>query len=136
MIATHSATDDLHFTAQPELSDFEGLAAQGYKVVVCNRPDGEAPDQPTMDEVEGVLAGQGIKLVRYPVNPNTFPGDDLAALGRVFDGEEGKVLAYCRTGTRCANLWVASRSDAERVGAATKARNLGYDLSLSERISG
>lgn len=135
MIASNVATENLDFTAQPELADFEGLAAQGYKVVVCNRPDGEAPDQPTMDKVEAVLSGQGIKLVRYPVNPNTFPGEDLAALGRIFDGEEGKVLAYCRTGTRCANLWVASRSEADRASAATKARSLGYDLSLAERIS-
>ncbi|MEE4203354.1 MAG: TIGR01244 family sulfur transferase [Halieaceae bacterium] len=136
MIPTNSATDNLHFSAQPELADFEGLAQQGYEVVVCNRPDGETPDQPSMDQVEQVLAAQGIKLVRYPVNPNTFPGEDLAALGKVFDGSDGKVLAYCRTGTRCANLWVASRAPEERAAAATKARSLGYDLSLSERLAG
>lgn len=136
MIPTTTVTDQLLVCAQPELADFQGLADQGIKTVICNRPDGEAPGQPSMDEIEAILAKQGIKLVRYPVNPATFPGTDLPALGKVFDGSEGKALAYCRTGTRCVNLWVASRSAADQPAALQKAQSLGYDVSLAQRVLG
>ena len=85
------------------------VAEQGFTTVVCNRPDGEAPDQPTMDTMAQAAEAAGLKFIRYPVNPATFPGDDLEGLGRIFNSGE-KVFAYCRTGTRCTNLWVASQS--------------------------
>ena len=40
------------------------------------------------------------------------------------------VLAYCRTGTRCANLWVATREEGDLPGAVQTARDIGFDLSM------
>jgi uncharacterized protein (TIGR01244 family) len=40
------------------------------------------------------------------------------------------VLAYCRTGTRCANLWVATRDPADQTDAIQIARDIGFDLSM------
>lgn len=129
----NNLTDTLSVAGQPEPSDMALLAAQGFEVVICNRPDGEAPGQPTMDEMEVAATTAGMTFVRYPVNPGSFPGDDLAGLGHYFDSNQ-KVFAYCRTGTRCANLWVATRQADERATAATKAQSLGYDLSLVARM--
>lgn len=136
MIPTLELTDNLMVSAQPELSDLEGLADLGIKTVICNRPDGEQDGQPTMDAVASVLAAQGIRLVRYPVNPNTFPGDDLAGLASEFDATDGKVLAFCRSGTRSANLWIMTRAGQAQDEAFAKARGLGIDVSLAERHSG
>lgn len=130
MVPMIEVTDSLLVSGQPTLEDLRGLTDQGISVVVCNRPDGEAPDQPSMDDIERVLSEQSIPLVRYPVNAGNFPGDDLAALARVFDDTEGKVYAYCRTGTRSVNLWVASRAPDAQAGAKARAVALGYDLSL------
>lgn len=133
MIQSIELTPGLQVAKQPQPSDMEALAADGVKTVICNRPDGEDPDQPTMDAMEQAAVAQGMKFIRYPVTPQTFPGEDLDGLGKVFDSSD-KTFAYCRTGTRCANLWVASRSANERQAAAETAHALGYDLALSARL--
>jgi sulfide:quinone oxidoreductase len=127
-------TDTLFVSGQPTSGDIAALAERGFTTLICNRPDGESPGQASMDEIEALAQQHGMSFVRYPVNPVTFPGEDLEGLGLAFDGP-GKVLAYCRTGTRCTNLWVASRSADEIKAAAEQAQSLGFDLSLVARLS-
>jgi uncharacterized protein (TIGR01244 family) len=91
------------------------LSSQGFQHVICNRPDHQ-------------LAG--VNFMRYPIDGANFPGQDLAALTALFDSGD-RVLAYCRTGTRCANLWVATRSEADQSAAIDVARGIGFDLSLA-----
>ena len=44
------------------------------------------------------------------------------------------VLAFCRTGTRCANLWVASVDVTDRDNAMQVATQLGFDLGMASRF--
>lgn len=123
-------TDTLSVAGQITPQDIPGIAAQGITVVVCNRPDGEVPQQATMDEIEAACNATGLLFVRYPVTAMDFPGPDLEGLGDLFDDPGQSVLAYCRTGTRCANLWVATRDPADQTDAVQIARNIGFDLSM------
>ncbi|HCD54118.1 MAG TPA: TIGR01244 family phosphatase, partial [Halieaceae bacterium] len=52
------------------------------------------------------------------------------ALAAAFDNAEGPVLAFCRSGTRSINLWLATRSAEDMPVALRRARSLGYDLSF------
>ena len=123
-------TDTLSVAGQITPKDMPRTAAQGITVVVCNRPDGEVPQQATMDEIEAACNATGLLFVRYPVTAMDFPGPDLEGLGDLFDDPGQSVLAYCRTGTRCANLWVATRDPADQTEAVQIARDIGFDLSM------
>lgn len=126
-------SESLSVAAQITPQDVPNIAAQGFTTVVCNRPDGEVPDQASMDEIEAACNEAGLLFVRYPVNAMNFPGADLDGLGELFDDPSQSVLAYCRTGTRCANLWVATRSDEDTPEAIKVARDIGFDLSMVVR---
>lgn len=126
-------SESLSVAAQITPQDVPNIAAQGFTTVVCNRPDGEVPDQASMDEIEAACNAAGLLFVRYPVNAMNFPGADLDGLGELFDDPSQSVLAYCRTGTRCANLWVATRSDQDTPEAIKVARDIGFDLSMAVR---
>jgi len=126
-------SESLSVAAQITPQDVPNIAAQGFTTVVCNRPDGEVPDQASMDEIEAACNAAGLLFVRYPVNAMNFPGADLDGLGELFDDPSQSVLAYCRTGTRCANLWVATRSDEDTPEAIEVARDIGFDLSMVVR---
>lgn len=126
-------SESLSVAAQITPQDVPNIAAQGFTTVVCNRPDGEVPDQASMDEIEAACNAAGLLFVRYPVNAMNFPGADLDGLGELFDDPGQSVLAYCRTGTRCANLWVATRSDQDTPEAIKVARDIGFDLSMVVR---
>ncbi|MEK9623700.1 MAG: TIGR01244 family sulfur transferase [Halieaceae bacterium] len=126
-------SESLSVAAQITPQDVPNIAAQGFTTVVCNRPDGEVPDQASMDEIEAACNAAGLLFVRYPVNAMNFPGADLDGLVELFDDPSQSVLAYCRTGTRCANLWVATRSDEDTPEAIKVARDIGFDLSMVVR---
>ena len=126
-------SESLSVASQITPQDVPNIAAQGFTTVVCNRPDGEVPDQASMDEIEAACNAAGLLFVRYPVNAMNFPGADLDGLGELFDDPSQSVLAYCRTGTRCANLWVATRSDQDTPEAIKVARDIGFDLSMVVR---
>jgi uncharacterized protein (TIGR01244 family) len=126
-------SESLSVAAQITPQDVPNIAAHGFTTVVCNRPDGEVPDQASMDEIEAACNAAGLLFVRYPVNAMNFPGADLDGLGELFDDPSQSVLAYCRTGTRCANLWVATRSDEDTPEAIKVARDIGFDLSMVVR---
>ena len=130
-MSVYKLTESLSVAAQITPQDIGGLAAQGFTTVVCNRPDGESPGQAGMDEMEAACHEAEVSFIRYPVSVMNFPGADLEGLGALFDDPNQKVLAYCRSGTRCANLWILSRDEAGRDDAIAVARGIGFDLSMA-----
>lgn len=130
-MSVYKLTESLSVAAQITPQDIVGLAAQGFTTVVCNRPDGESPGQAGMDEMEAACLEAEVLFIRYPVGVMNFPGADLEGLGALFDDPNQKVLAYCRSGTRCANLWILSRDEAGRADAIAVARGIGFDLSMA-----
>ena len=130
-MSVYKLTESLSVAAQITPQDIGGLAAQGFTTVVCNRPDGESPGQAGMDEMEAACHEAEGLFIRYPVSVMNFPGADLEGLGALFDDPNQRVLAYCRSGTRCANLWILSRDEAGRDDAIAVARGIGFDLSMA-----
>ena len=52
-------SESLSVAAQITPQDVPNIAAQGFTTVVCNRPDGEVPDQASMDEIEAACNAAG-----------------------------------------------------------------------------
>ncbi len=109
------------------------IAAAGYKVLINNRPDGEESGQPSSAEIAAAAQEAGMEYFYLPVNGMNFPGDHLQEMADLFDDEQRPAFAFCRTGTRCSNLWVLSREADEREAAADVARKIGFDLSMAAR---
>lgn len=103
----------------------------GVSTVVNNRPEGEAPDQTPGEAIEAAARSLGMDYVAIPITPGSFNEAQVHALVDVLDQANGKVLAYCRTGTRSTLLWAlaeaARGSPAEGIAAA--AASAGYDIS-------
>lgn len=106
------------FAVAPQLSpdDMAAVAAAGFKSVIINRPDYEGgPDQPTAASVSEAALNAGLQVEYQPVVSGGMTADDVATFARLLEKLPQPVLAYCRTGTRCANLFVASQqSGAQR----------------------
>lgn len=129
--------DTLLVAAQMQPEDLAALAGQGFAAVICNRPDGEEPDQPPLDAMRTAAQEAGLAFHHIPVAGGLFPPAAVAAFGAIRRGTQGKVLAYCRTGTRAAMLDALANvhglSVAERLSRAAAA---GYDLSaLADRMN-
>lgn len=127
-------TPELSVSEQIAVADIAEIAAAGFRVLVNNRPDGEVPGQPSSAAIAAAARDAGLEYHYLPVTADTFPGDAVADIGALFDGSKGATLAFCRSGTRCTNLWVATRQgDQERSTAESIAAALGYDLSMARK---
>jgi sulfide:quinone oxidoreductase len=86
------------------------LAASGFVGIVNNRPDGEAPDQPSSDELEAEARRQGLSYWHIPVVPGEMTAENVRSFAGLLETVDGPLLAFCRTGTRSANLFKAAQA--------------------------
>jgi sulfide:quinone oxidoreductase len=110
-------------------ADLGALAAQGFRAVINNRPDGEAEDQPGSAALAAAAGRVGLEYRHVPVVSGKITDDDVAKFARVLDEVKGPVLAFCRTGTRSTTLWALAEArhlDPEAILAT--AAEAGYDL--------
>ncbi len=129
----YKLSDTVAVAAQIQPADVAAIAEAGFKVLINNRPDGEAPDQPSSAEIAAAAEAAGMEYHYLPVNAMNFPGPGADEMQRLLDDTSRPVLAFCRTGTRCANLWVQTRDDADLEEAVSTARGIGFDLSMVRR---
>lgn len=130
-------TDTLYVSPQIGVNEIETAKALGVTMVINNRPEGEEPDQPTGSEIEAAAQAAGLSYAAVPVNHAGFSPWQLDGMAAALDqAGEGKVLAYCRSGTRSTLLWALTRAragdDADALSA--KAAAAGYDLSPIRQI--
>ena len=130
---SYKLTDTVAVAGQISTDLVADIAAAGYKVLLNNRPDGEESGQPSSAEIAKAAEAAGLEYHYLPITAMNFPGDHLQEMTDLFDDEQRPVFAFCRTGTRCTNLWVLSREPDEREHAVGHARNIGFDLSMAAR---
>ncbi len=136
MMEIRKVDDSFAVAAQMQPDELAALAIEGFTAVICNRPDGEEPGQPALDDMRRAAQDAGLAFHHIPVAGGLFPPAAIAAFAAVRRGTTGKVLAYCRTGTRSITLDalanISGLSTEERIKRALSA---GYDLSaLAERM--
>ncbi len=77
----------------------------GFQSIICNRPDGEEPGQPTFEDIEAAATKIGISARYIPISPAGISEADAAAFRAALDDLPTPILAYCRSGTRSATVW-------------------------------
>ena len=85
------------------------IKAAGFKSVICNRPDGEQPGQPTAAEIGAAVEAAGLTFRHIPVVSGQITGDDVERTAEAIEELEGPVFAYCRSGSRSTNLFVMAK---------------------------
>lgn len=124
-------TDEFSVSPQIDPADMAAAAAQGFTLVINNRPDGEVPGQPSSAEMQAAAVAAGMDYVHIPVVGS--PTQEQIDLNRAaIEDADGPVLAFCRSGTRSIVTWslgqalsgLRSRGELSALG-----RNAGYDLS-------
>jgi uncharacterized protein (TIGR01244 family) len=102
-------TDDFAVSPQIAPEDMEAIKAAGYRSIICNRPDGEQPGQPTAAEI--AVAAEAAELVfrHIPFTSGQMTEEDVAKMVEALDEIPGPVFAYCRSGARSTNIFLAAQ---------------------------
>lgn len=128
---TRPLIDGLAVSPQVTVADLALLAQQGVHGIINNRPDGEAPGQPTSAELADAAAAAG---VAYRYVPFAGGGIDAAVIDAFADALAAlpsPVVAFCRSGMRSTTLWALTAARAGRPidDIVSRAADAGYDLS-------
>jgi uncharacterized protein (TIGR01244 family) len=96
--------DGFSVTGQISAGDVKTIAEAGYKTLISNRPDSEDGAVPH-DDIERAAAAAGLKFVYIPVVYGAITPENVREMSAALDEAETPVLAYCRSGGRCTNLF-------------------------------
>lgn len=124
-------SDTMLASPQIEVADVTAAKAAGVVMIVNNRPDGEDPSAPQGDAIATAADAAGLRYVSIPIGHSGFSEVQIDEMIAALDSAEGKVLGYCRSGTRSTLLWALAQA---KLGMApdeitTAAMGAGYDVS-------
>jgi len=123
-------TDTLSVSPQVSEADMARAAAEGFVLVINNRPDGEDPSQPSSATIEAAARAAGLDYLHVPVRGGPTQ-EQVDAVRAAAEGANGPVLAFCRSGTRSIVTWSIGQalSGKDRETLVNQGREAGYDLS-------
>ncbi len=106
-------------TGQISVDDIAGIAAAGYKSIICNRPDGEGGEsQPARTALENAAKAAGLQFAYMPVEVGQVSDEKCSAFHQLMQTLPGPVLAFCGSGNRAQALY-ARNTDASTASAST-----------------
>jgi sulfide:quinone oxidoreductase len=117
-------------SAQLSIDDLDALAAAHVEILVCNRPDQEAEDQPSFAEIEAAAKARGMVAIQLAFKPADLTRELVDELGNLIATGK-KIHGYCRTGNRSTNIWAASQLNQGRslAAIASETSPTGFDVS-------
>lgn len=130
-------TPNLSISPQIFIAEMNAVAQAGFKAIICNRPDGEGPDQPSFKEIEAAALQYGLQAQYLPAESGKVRDEDGTAFGQLLHTLPGPVLAYCRTGMRSTTLWALSQAGVTPLPQILEAsQKVGFDMkALVQRIA-
>ena len=105
-------SEQVYVSTQITPEDLVELKKLGLRSVICNRPDGEEPGQPTYDQIAKAAKALGMETRFIPVSGGDVPRKDVAAFGEALREMPRPVLAYCRSGARSTLMWSLANESA------------------------
>jgi sulfide:quinone oxidoreductase len=100
--------DSFSISAQISLDDLDTLVARGVEVLICNRPDKEAADQPSFANIQTAASARGLTALQIAFKPDNLNRELASRFGNVVNTGK-KIHAYCRTGNRSVNIWAVAQ---------------------------
>ncbi|MCO6389666.1 TIGR01244 family phosphatase [Aliihoeflea aestuarii] len=97
-------TEDYSVAPQIGIEHVPLIKGAGFKSIVSNRPDTEDGAIPH-DEIEAAARAEGLEFRYLPVVSGQITDQNVTDQAAALAELPKPVLAYCRSGTRCTNLY-------------------------------
>ena len=126
-----SLTSDIIVSPQIGVDAVAEAKDLGVALIINNRPEGESEDQILGADIEAAARAAGLDYVAIPITHSGFSEPQVNAMAEALAGAKGKVLAYCRSGTRSTLLWALAESaqGGDPDALTNMAAKAGYDVS-------
>ena len=110
---TTTITDEFSVSGQIQPSDVEQIAKEGFKSIICNRPEDE-PGSVGIEAIKQAASEHGIAFHYLPVGLTGIKEGQVGEFAALMAGIETPVLAYCRSGNRASKLFQAWQDSSDK----------------------
>ncbi len=126
-----SITTDIMVAPQISADAVAEAKAAGVALIINNRPEGESDDQIPGADIEAAARAAGMDYIAIPITHSGFSQPQVMSMVAALQGAKGKILAYCRSGTRSTLLWALAESaqGGDPDALTNMAAKAGYDVS-------
>lgn len=93
-------TESVQFFGQIEPQQLKGIADQGFKTVINNRPDGEDVNQPSNAELKKAAEEAGLSYKAIQFAGGQLTQAQVEEFAQFYNQADKPVLMFCRTGNR------------------------------------
>lgn len=128
-------TENFWVASQLTPEDVKDAAGMGVTLIINNRPDGEAPDQPPEKEIRAAAKAAGLSYAFIPVDRSGITPEHTAAFEQAWeDAEPGAALAFCSAGVRSVLVrsYAAARFGKPVDQIIAEAADAGFDIAGHE----
>jgi uncharacterized protein (TIGR01244 family) len=101
-------TEDYAVAPQIGAADVAAILKARFRIIISNRPDTEDGTVPH-DEVEKAARAAGLEFRYIPVVSGAMTQENVDDQAKALLELPKPVLAYCRSGARCTNLYMLVR---------------------------
>lgn len=122
-------TEQVSVTPQISSGEIQAIKDAGFKSIINNRPNFEAPDQPVATELAQQIKEAGLEAAWIPMVPGQFLQSSVIEMVEALDKLPKPILAFCASGTRSTILWCCANVIELGTDKVLKtASGAGYDL--------
>lgn len=101
-------SSDFAISPQIQPSQLDDLKKEGFKTIICNRPDDEEMNQPKAQELAKKASELGLTFVMLPIRAGDgISPSTIETMRKILMTNPPPYLAYCRSGKRSTALWHA-----------------------------
>jgi uncharacterized protein (TIGR01244 family) len=101
--------DEYSVAGQITVEDLDEIKAEGFKSIVCNRPDEEEPGQPYFADIAARAAELGIEIRHIPVGRMGLTPEGVTEMVDAVEDFQKPMLGYCRSGARSTAIYEQSQ---------------------------
>lgn len=102
-------SQQLSVAGQMTTDKFEQLLKQGFKSVIVNRPDQEAGNLVTANQLRNIAEKSHVSLIYQPVVSGHISPQDIVEFAKYYNNLPKPVLMVCKSGNRSATLYQKAR---------------------------
>ncbi|HEX7781747.1 MAG TPA: TIGR01244 family sulfur transferase [Sphingobium sp.] len=125
--------DGISVSPQLSLGDVGRAAREGFRAIVCNRPDAEETGQPDAATIRAEVERHGLAFAHIPITSGKTDAAEADAMAQALATLPKPILAYCRSGARSTTLWALANADtSDPVSLVRQAAGAGYDIAALE----
>lgn len=109
-VSVQALNQNVSVVGQMTTDKFKSITQQGFKSVIVNRPDHEAGNLTSANELRSLAEKSNMSLIYQPVTSGDISDADVKEFAKYYNSLPKPILLICKSGNRSTVLFNKAKS--------------------------